>query len=66
MEQKLRRVTEQYDALREKSDINERRARRAEADLEDIQSRLNNMESDFSSNDVIKDGLRRDKDHVSL
>lgn len=65
MEQKLRRVTEQYDALRDKSDINERRARRAEADLEDIQSRLNNMESDFSSSDIIKDGLRRDKDHVS-
>jgi hypothetical protein len=65
MEAKLRRVTEQYESQRNKMETNDRRARRAEGDLGDIQRRLNDMESDFSSHDIIKDGLRRDKDHVS-
>ncbi len=64
MESKLAAVTEQLEKQLDISKSAERRAQRMESDYLHLEGRLRKVEEESTTADVIRDGLRMDKDKV--
>ncbi len=64
MENKLAAVTEQLEKQIEITKSAERRAQRMESDYLHLEGRLRKIEEESTTADVIRDGLRMDKDKV--
>ncbi|XP_035680444.1 coiled-coil domain-containing protein 170-like isoform X2 [Branchiostoma floridae] len=58
---KVKELTKQLESQCELHQQAIRRAKKAEAGVGDLKDRLNNMEGELSSADVLRDGLRTDK-----
>ncbi|XP_066279979.1 coiled-coil domain-containing protein 170-like isoform X2 [Branchiostoma lanceolatum] len=58
---KVKELTKQLESQCELHQQAIRRAKKAEAHVNDFKERLNNMEGELSSADVLRDGLRTDK-----
>ncbi|XP_074661960.1 coiled-coil domain-containing protein 170-like [Tubulanus polymorphus] len=61
LEDKMKRVGEHFESTYERGQSAHNRSKRLEADLVDVESRLKHYESELASQEVIKDGLRADK-----
>ena len=66
LEGKISSVTEELQRQHEGQRQAERRAKRVEADIADMEERLRRTEGEATAGDVLRDGLRVDKERVSI
>ena len=66
LEGKVHGLTEQLDRQYEISKSADRRAKRMEGDYLSLESRLQRVEDEANSGEVLRDGLRHDKERVSF
>lgn len=59
-------MDEQLRVLHEQRNAAESHVRRAELDVRDVQERLRKADRDISNADVYREGLRSDKENVSI
>ena len=66
LESKISELTAQLEAQYELQRTADRKSRRSGDDLLQLQERLRNAESELAAGDAFRDGLRVDKERVSL
>ena len=66
LEGKVSALTTQLDGQLEHQRSSERRAQKAEGELFSLEERLRRAEGELSAGDVLRDGMRADKERVSI
>ena len=65
LESKVSQITEQLEAQLELQRTAERRVRQYDSQRADVEERLRKMEAELVAGDVLRDGMRVDKERVS-
>lgn len=66
LEEKVRSLDDQLKVMYDQKNMAEKRARRCELDVKDLEDRLRNADRELANSGVYRDGLRGDKEKVGF